>query len=113
MFFSLKKSVPRIFDEAMIHQEREPSNVDEEGWKRSESWNEDRWKLREGGKRRKARRVESWPILGRSTGRYTEPTVNHASVAIGLNFLRLRVPKLNSYTGNNCLWERGNVAAGT
>lgn len=47
MFFSLKKSVPRIFDEAMIHQEREPSNVDEEGWKRSESWNEDGWKLRE------------------------------------------------------------------
>lgn len=37
-------------------------------------------------------------ILGRSTGRYTEPTVNHASVAIGLNFLRLRVPKSNSYT---------------
>lgn len=73
---------------------------------------EDGWKLREGGKRRKTRRVESWPILGRSTGRYTEPTVNHASVAIGLNFLRLRVPKPNSYAGNNCLWNEGTWPQG-
>lgn len=74
----------------LIYRTRAESNVDKES-------------RMEWGSRSRRGRVERGgkggdTILGRSTGRYTEPTVNHASVAIGLNFLRLRVPKSNSYT---------------